>query len=74
MTMPYESQGLGQATMVSAPGGPNVGGVSSTSAAPGATGPGAGMSVSNAILFVIGGAAAALVAIGVVFRRPIGQT
>ena len=73
MTMPYDNSGLGQATMVSAPGGPNVGGVASAGAAPGATGPGGGMQVSHAILVVIGGAAAALVTIAIVFRRPIGN-
>jgi hypothetical protein len=32
------------------------------------------MSVSAAIVWVIGGAAAALIAIGILFRRPIGES
>lgn len=59
-------------TQVSYPGGQsaNTGG---GSAAPGAQGLGSSMTPSQAILWVIGGAAAALVAIGIVFRRPIGS-
>lgn len=71
MTM-YDA-GLGVNTHVSAPGGSPTGGVASTSAAPGATGPGAGMNVSTAIIWVIGGAAASLVALAVIFRRPVGS-
>jgi hypothetical protein len=74
MTDTMTSDGLGVNTHVSAPGGPTVGGVAAASAAPGATGPGASMTVSTAILWVIGGAAVALVGLGIVFRRPIGQS
>lgn len=42
-------------------------------AAPGANGPGSNMTVHQAALWIIGTAAVALVAIGVIFRRPIGQ-
>lgn len=41
--------------------------------APGASGPGAGMSVHHAVMLIVGTAAVALVTIGVVFRRPIGS-
>jgi hypothetical protein len=68
------TDGLGVNTYVSAPGGSSINGVANVSAAPGANGPASNMAVSTAILWVIGGAAAALVAIGIVFRRPVGQT
>lgn len=63
----------GVATQVSYPGG-TVAASGGGSAAPGARGPGSSMTPAMAILWVIGGAAAALVAIGVVFRRPIGSS
>jgi hypothetical protein len=63
----------GVSTNVSAPGMPISTGTATSSAAPGATGPGGQMSVAHACLVVIGGAAVALVIIGVVFRRPIGE-
>lgn len=43
------------------------------SAAPGARGAGSSLTPAQALLWLIGGSAAALVAIGVVFRRPIGS-
>jgi len=64
----------GVATQVSAPGMPIGSGTATSSAAPGATGPASNMSVSAAIVWVIGGAAAALIAIGILFRRPIGES
>ena len=72
MTMPYQD-GLGVATQVSYPGGSSVNGVANVSAAPGASGPGAGQNPSTAILYIIGGATVALVALAIVFRKPIGQ-
>jgi hypothetical protein len=62
----------GVATHVSYPGGPaaSAGG---GSASPGAQGVGSSMTPTQAMLWIIGGAAIALVAIGVVFRRPIGS-
>jgi len=58
-------------TFVSTPG--NAGG------APGSTAPGAGsvgssLPVHHAVIYVIGGAAVALLAIGFVFRRSVGST
>jgi hypothetical protein len=63
----------GVATQVSAPGMPIGSGTATSSAAPGAAGPASSMSVSHACLVLILGAGAALVAIGIVFRRPIGE-
>lgn len=63
----------GVATSVSYPGG-TVAASGGGSAAPGAQGLGGSMTPAQAILWVIGGAAAALVAIGVIFRRPIGES
>jgi hypothetical protein len=64
----------GVATMVSSPSG-TVGnmGPATASAAPGAQGPGGGMSVTTAVVYLILGSAVTLVAIGVAFRRPIGE-
>ncbi len=63
----------GVSTNVSAPGMPVGAGVAASTAAPGATGPGGQMNVAHACLVLIGGAAVALVAIGIIFRRPIGD-
>lgn len=48
-----------------------VGGVGpvQSSAAPGAAGPGGQMGITSAVVWTIGGAAAALIALGVIFRR-----
>ena len=70
--MPY-NDGLGVNTQVSYPGGSSVSGVANVSAAPGASGPLAGQNPSTAIVYIIGGAAVALVALAIVFRKPIGQ-
>jgi len=64
----------GVATQVSAPGMPIGSGVATSSAAPGASGPGGSMNVAHAAMVLIIGSAALLVAIGVVFRRPIGES
>jgi hypothetical protein len=64
----------GVATQVSAPGMPVGSGTAASTAAPGATAPGGQMNVSHACLILVLGAAAALVAIAVVFRRPIGES
>lgn len=53
--------GLGVATHVSAVGGASVGGVPNSSAAPGASGMGGQMGIVPAVLWTLGGAAAALV-------------
>ncbi len=63
----------GVATNVSSPGMPIGTGTVASSAAPGASAPGGQMNVAHACLVLIGGAAAALVVIAVVFRRPIGE-
>jgi hypothetical protein len=67
------SADAGVATQVSAPGMPIGSGTAASTAAPGATAPGGQMAVSHAVLVLIGGAAVVLVAIGIVFRRPIGE-
>jgi hypothetical protein len=59
---------MGYNTMVSDSTQP-VGGVATSDAAPGATGPGGQMGIVPAVFWTIGGAAAALVAMGIVFRR-----
>lgn len=64
----------GVATQVSAPGMPIGSGTATSSAAPGAMSPAGQMNVAHAALVLIVGSAALLVAIGVVFRRPIGQS
>ena len=64
----------GVATQVSAPGMPIGSGTATSSAAPGAVGPGGQMNVAHAAMVLIIGSAALLVVIGVVFRRPIGST
>ena len=64
----------GVATQVSAPGMPIGSGTATSSAAPGAMAPAGQMNVAHAALVLIVGSAALLVAIGVVFRRPIGQS
>ena len=63
----------GVSTQVSAPGMPIGSGVATSSAAPGAAGPGGQMNVAHAALVLIAGSAALLVVIGVLFRRPIGE-
>jgi hypothetical protein len=69
---------LGVATSISGQGSAtlNPSGASGApnSAAPGAAGPAGNMSVARACLLVIGASAAALVGLGIIFRRPIGQT
>ena len=72
MTMGYDD-GLGVNTQVSYPGGNSINGVANVSAAPGASGPLANQNPSTAIVYIIGGAAVALIALGIVFRKPIGQ-
>ena len=72
MTMPY-SDGLGVNTQVSYPGGNSINGQAAVSAAPGATGPLATQNPSPASVYLLGGAAIALVALAIVFRKPIGQ-
>lgn len=64
----------GVATQVSAPGMPIGSGTAASTASPGATAPGGQMNVSHACLVLIGFAAASLVVLGVVFRRPIGES
>jgi len=62
--------GLGVSTYVSNPGasaGPPA------AVTPGGNGVGKSLAVHHAVIYLIGGAALALVTIGVVFRRPIGQ-
>jgi thiosulfate reductase cytochrome b subunit len=63
--------GLGQSTYVSNPGvsTPAPGGVT-----PGSDGMGKSLAVHHAVIWLIAGAALGLVTIGVVFRRPIGQS
>lgn len=64
----------GVATHVSYPGGgESITGSGPSSAAPGAQGLGSTMTPAQAVLWIIGGAAVGLVAIAVVFRRPIGE-
>lgn len=72
MTMAGTAE-AGVATSVSYPGGA-VAGTGGGSAAPGAQGVGSSLSPSQALLWLIGGSAIALVAIGVLFRRPIGES
>ena len=62
--------GLGQSTYVSNPGassGPPA------SVTPGGASVGQSLAVHHAVIWLIAGSAIALVSIGVVFRRPIGQ-
>lgn len=63
----------GIATQVSAPGMPIGAGTVASTAAPGAAAPAGQMNVAHACIVLILGAAAALVGIAVVFRRPIGE-
>lgn len=58
-------------TLVSDPGQSPVSGnaVSQPTGAPGATGAGANMGIGSAAILTIGGAAAGLVALGLIFRR-----
>lgn len=64
----------GVATHVSYPGGgESLTASGPASAAPGAQGIGSTMTPAQAVLWIIGGAALGLVAIAVVFRRPIGE-
>jgi hypothetical protein len=62
----------GVATQVSYPGG-QVAASGGGSAAPGAQGLGSSMTPAQAALWLILGAGVSLVAIGIVFRRPIGS-
>jgi hypothetical protein len=60
----------GDNTYVSSPGvGPSMGGTAVAGAAPGAAGPAGQMGITSAVLWTIGGSAAALLALGYVFRR-----
>lgn len=70
--MTMGSAEAGVATQVSYPGG-QVAASGGGSAAPGAQGLGSNMTPAQAGLWLILGAGVALVAIGVVFRRPIGS-
>lgn len=63
----------GVATHVSYPGGETITASGASSAAPGARGVGSTMTPAQAVIWLIGGAAIGLVAIAVVFRRPIGD-
>jgi len=63
----------GVATQVSYPGGATTAS-GGGSAAPGAQGVGSTMTPAQACLWIIAGAAIGLVAIGVIFRRPIGES
>ena len=56
-------------TQVSAPGVPIQQGTATASAAPGATGPGANVSMTSAVLTTLGVAAGGLVVLGVLFRN-----
>jgi hypothetical protein len=56
-------------TQVSAPGMPISQGTASASAAPGATGPGANISMTSAVLTTLGVAGVGLVALGILFRH-----
>lgn len=67
--MSMTMDGMGVATQVSAPGGGPVNGVATAGAAPGATGPGAAMSMTTAVVWTIGGAAAGLFLLGYAFRK-----
>jgi len=60
---------MGFSTQVSDPTQSVGGGTVTSSAAPGASGPGGQMSMTSAVLWTIGGSAAGLVALGYVFRR-----
>lgn len=60
---------MGQTTMISDPSGAIGGAMLTSSAAPGAGGPGGQMGITSAVVWTIGGAAAALVALGYVFRK-----
>jgi len=62
--------GLGQSTYVSNPSAPQD---APTPTSPGSQGVGKSLAVHHAVIYVIGGAALALFAIGYVFRRPIGE-
>ena len=68
------ASGLGVATHVSGQGSITLDPTGSGVVAPGAAGPLSNMTVAHAALLVILGAAAGLVALGIVFRRPIGAT
>jgi hypothetical protein len=59
-------------TQVSAPGMPISQGTASASAAPGATGPGANISMTKAVFTTLGVAAGGLVALGILFRKKGG--
>ena len=65
------NDGLGYATHVSSPGAPTD---APSNVTPGADGVGKSLAIHHAVIYLIAGAAIGLVAIGVVFRRPIGQS
>ena len=62
--------GLGTSTYVSNPSAPQD---TPTATSPGSQAVGKSLAVHHAVLYVIGGAALALFAIGYVFRRPVGE-
>jgi len=70
--MAMYDDGLGYSTHTSNPGYPD--GASAYAEAPGASGPANGMAVHHAVITIILTASLALVAIGVVFRKPIGSS
>jgi len=61
--------GLGTSTFVS---NPSTNTENPGATAPGSQGIGKSLQVTHAVIYVIGGAAVALFAIGYVFRRPVG--
>jgi hypothetical protein len=65
-----DTMSMGLNTQISDPSG-SVGGVAGAAgtASPGGTGPGAQMSMTNAVVLTIGTAAAGLLALGIVFRK-----
>ena len=68
----FGDDGLGYSTHVSNPGYPEN--ASAYAAAPGASAPGNGMQVTHGVITIIATASIALIAIGVMFRKPIGAS
>jgi hypothetical protein len=64
--------GLGYNTHTSNPGFPD--GYSAYAEAPGATAAGSGMQVTHGVITIIAVASLALVAIGIMFRTPVGAS
>lgn len=71
-TLGFNTQVSGNGSLTSDSSGQSAAGVNA-SASPGAQGPAGNMTVAHACLLVIGFSAVSLVALGVVFRRPIGK-